>query len=255
MRRLRAGVLLAGTLVSGLAAGLPEGAGGTPAGLSPSRESCAACHAFPAELSHPLGVRAPAGTGLPADASGRIACATCHEDCGSAAIAGAGRAGPRLRMPARELCAACHRVGGGSSAAGASHALARFSAHGRSGSGRADHAAAPSAGGLDDESRGCLGCHDGVTAATARIRVGPADGAARSMPWDALEDHPVGTPYPGAGGGGGSRFRPRGSLPAQIRLPGGTVGCVSCHSMYSREPKLLALPAEGSRLCFACHRM
>ena len=65
-------------------------------------------------------------------------------------------------------------------------------------------------------------------------------------------EHPIGLKYDRSQRKS-SNLRPRAELPTAIRLPGGVVGCGSCHSVYSGEPKKLVLPMQKSRLCLACH--
>ena len=107
---------------------------------------------------------------------------------------------------------------------------------------------------LDKHTRACLGCHDGVS----------APDSTNTTPWnpgkgftgDRGRSHPVGVPYSRrASRLGGARLRPASLLPREIRLPGGTVGCLSCHNLYARDRHRLAVPIKGSALCFSCHDM
>ena len=67
-------------------------------------------------------------------------------------------------------------------------------------------------------------------------------------------NHPVGVNYPRTGRNGkGVQLRPTLVLPQAVRLPGGTVGCLSCHNLYARDPGRLSVPIEGSLLCMTCH--
>jgi len=94
-------------------------------------------------------------------------------------------------------------------------------------------------GGLDAETRQCVGCHDGTVAGEARIR-------SRAGTW--AEPHPVGIAY-----GRGADLRPASMLPAAIRLADGHVGCGSCHSPYSGAEAMLSVDPRHGELCLSCH--
>jgi predicted CXXCH cytochrome family protein len=208
----------------------------------------------PGVTNHPVGVlpssavRVPGG--WPLDRYGAITCLTCHEAVPSLD----GSAGPRLRdfedntVSYLAFCARCHESGGGVEA-GSMHWQALGVAH-----------VVPDADGagaspvvLDRESRRCLECHDGVNAVE---HSGGAFERRGGYAGDARRSHPVGMPYrratkrPRA-----APLRPEVLLPRAVRLPGGSVSCVSCHDLYSTEPHRLTVPIESSRLCFTCHDM
>ena len=44
-------------------------------------------------------------------------------------------------------------------------------------------------------------------------------------------------------------------LPPHVRLPNGTVGCISCHDLYATKQELLTVTTNASKLCFTCHAM
>ncbi|MCP5150189.1 MAG: cytochrome c3 family protein [Ectothiorhodospiraceae bacterium] len=187
--------------------------------------ACAGCHQSAAEFSHPLGASpgstAPANLHLAPD--GGMTCATCH------AVHGPAPGRPTVS------CNACHRpqffdamADGGTSVASRGHLDAR----------------AVIGDGLDPYSAQCLSCHDARGDAPGLH--GNARGAAQPAP-----NHPVGRPYARAVAYGGYRQLER--VPTAVALPGGTVGCVSCHAGYSAEHGGLVLPATGSGLCYACH--
>ncbi len=73
--------------------------------------------------------------------------------------------------------------------------------------------------------------------------------------WGRLKgNHPVGVVYdPTLIRRGRLVVRPFGDLPPQVDLPGGKVGCTSCHSIYNHTDNLLVIPNQGSRLCLTCH--
>ncbi|MBI5852261.1 MAG: hypothetical protein HZB39_14700 [Planctomycetes bacterium] len=99
---------------------------------------------------------------------------------------------------------------------------------------------------LDHVSRHCLTCHDG---SAARSVISDSTWAATGH----QEGHAVGTSYRAMQRRVGLQLRPESEIPAEIRLPDGRIGCGTCHSPYSRLPKLLQLPLSSSALCRACH--
>lgn len=205
------------------------------AGRATAASACLDCHQFPDRLTHPIGVRVGKRIGLPLDAGGAITCATCH-DPGQHKSGGARR--DALRLPAPDLCRECHDES--DVATRAEHAIAVGRAHfdGRN--------ARLSVHGVDAITRECLGCHDGSVAA--------AQGGETKI--DLRGSHPVGRRYDESSRSGQrSRLRPRQSLPHDVRLAGGTVGCQTCHSPYSREADMLTAPMVESGLCRACHDM
>ncbi|MCC6676430.1 MAG: hypothetical protein IT436_04740 [Phycisphaerales bacterium] len=46
---------------------------------------------------------------------------------------------------------------------------------------------------------------------------------------------------------------PAAALDRRIRLFDRTVGCGSCHNVYSQQSKLLVMSNQGSQLCLKCH--
>jgi predicted CXXCH cytochrome family protein len=207
----------------------------------------------PGNVNHPVGVRPSHAVhvpkGWPLGTDGCLTCTTCHESI--PALSGHGGAKLRRKGGATgdpsAFCATCH--GTTTSGAAGMHWRAMQRAHVRS--------ASPSRtqryGALDADSIRCLSCHDGVTARETAYET--ASGHGVMALGDTARDHPVGVRYRAYGRERGSKLRAEGALPATVRLPGGRVSCVSCHDLYSREPKLLTVPIEGSALCFTCHDM
>jgi predicted CXXCH cytochrome family protein len=212
-------------------------------------------HRGPGDLNHPVhvvpssAVRIPEG--WPLDQNGAITCTTCH----SGLPFRDDQCRPRLReskehgIGSRSFCANCHTADGPRTAAGL-HWLALGRAHLSRDSDDGTH----SGGRLDAESRRCLDCHDGVTGPETAYET---DARAASASYgDKGRNHPIGIPYPHGGWQRrGGKLHPPLTLPKTVRLPGGNVGCVSCHDLYAPQPKRLSVPIEGSALCFACHDM
>ncbi|UCE60662.1 MAG: hypothetical protein JSU63_02710 [Phycisphaerales bacterium] len=89
-----------------------------------------------------------------------------------------------------------------------------------------------------------------------------ASDSENNTPWSREEDfgpetprnHPIGIRYEHLSRPKDlSPLRPSSMLPGTIALPDGKVGCPSCHNLYAREEKLLAVPIRASELCFTCH--
>lgn len=208
----------------------------------------------PGVLNHPVHVVPSAAVSLPGhwpvDTDGSITCATCHETLPSFETVGEFN----LRgiesgvTDRRAFCIQCHR-GGDQRSASSMHWMAMGQAHINPDADRAK----PSYGTLDAESRRCLGCHDGVNAsehANAPLAAG------MGYIGDRQRSHPIGVPYRSMSRQRMSGpLRPKSLLPDAVRLPGGSVSCVSCHNLYAGEPHLLSVPIEGSQLCLTCHEM
>lgn len=115
----------------------------------------------------------------------------------------------------------------------------------------ANPAASEGTDGLDVTSRRCLACHDGAVAPASDVDFESAPGIGGP-----LRSHPIGVPYPTRRRRfSDNQYVPRERLDARIILPEGKLGCLSCHSFYGGEEKLLVMSNRGSRLCFACHEI
>jgi hypothetical protein len=218
--------------------------------VDPARQTaaseCSTCHDLHPSTSHPVGVRTKPVLGLPLE-RGRVTCGTCHVDrvLDGAHVGGAAGDGA-LRLPAGELCAACHGAVSPREPV-LYHALLAGRAHG------VESDPSPPVSGLDRGSRACLACHDGSAAAFARIEERGPGSVRPSMMVDLERDHPLGVSYEPRRGARAPQLRPASSLPPSVQLPGGRLGCASCHSVYSGQPWFLSVEPRGSRLCLTCH--
>lgn len=68
------------------------------------------------------------------------------------------------------------------------------------------------------------------------------------------ESHPVGMDYREDVERDPSSYNPAESLPARLHLPGGLVGCITCHTERGMDTGELVMGNEKSQLCAACHR-
>jgi len=211
---------------------------------------CLDCHARADSTSHPVGMvpsmKVPEDLHL--DYRGRLSCATCH-DVHQQGADGHARYPALLRRPqaGRPFCAACHRTIGAPNAR-ILHSMMNASAHGKA----QLLQTAEQPGPIDDESRGCLGCHDG-SVATGGETMAPKGGV-----WEHGGDigitHPIGIRY-AQSAARNTALVPVAELSRAIRLPGGMVGCGSCHDAFSTAKHQLVLDNTGSSLCMQCHRM
>ncbi|UCE58681.1 MAG: hypothetical protein JSU63_14710 [Phycisphaerales bacterium] len=209
-------------------------------------------HHGPGVANHPVNVRPSSAVRIPPDwplgSDGTITCFTCHSKLPEV---GHG-VSPNLRARNEdeignlEFCINCHQHSGERTAA-AMHWQAVGVAHVKEDSGSRHDG-----GLLDSASRSCMGCHDGVSASES----------ANSTAWnrgpgsrgDSRRNHPVGVSYAVRSSKQlANHLRPVALLPPEIRLPNGQVSCTSCHDLYGTERGRLAVPIEGSKLCFSCH--
>jgi predicted CXXCH cytochrome family protein len=203
---------------------------------------CLPCHKKKVRRSpHPVDVR-PELVRVPADlplSNGKITCNTCHNvhDKERTSVFGGKSYFLRRAAAGREFCVACHEVGSGKSrymeVVAAAHIGNRY---------KVTEASAL----LDPMSLDCIGCHDGSLGKVAEYRIGQGV-------WDHNQgSHPVGVDYR-EGRMKRGQLRPLSSVSRKLRLFNGKIGCGTCHDLYSRNPAMLAMSNEGSRMCLSCH--
>lgn len=236
--------------------GLPETGpdwGGVIRPASGGDGACVSCHAIDAAFSHPVGFMP--GRSLPEAMplqNGRMTCLTCHEDDAGAHTRVRGRGDPMLRLglEGRALCLSCHESSPFSKTGG--HSMAVSKAHLIWAHDKPDRAVRGARGGLDAESSSCLECHDGTIASA----VGTKRAGAEIASFGANQTHPVGVPFRDRSGKDRSldmRLVSPHTLDPRIRLFDGSVGCGSCHSMYSPHENKLVMSNQRSALCLSCH--
>ena len=209
----------------------------------------------PGLINHPVNIVPSSSITIPRawplGDDGSITCLTCHEflPTSTGATASSLRVSDDFSAGQTGFCGQCHSNDRRQSAAGM-HWQAMDVAHVQP----KQEKRASGRDLLDEASRRCLGCHDGLTATDASYSTQWDRGRARMGGMQA--DHPVGIRYPRFSSGmSDSQLRPIASLPDQIRLPGGRVACVSCHNLYAGKERLLAIENDRSMLCFSCHEM
>lgn len=213
---------------------------------------CNGCHTVEPVFSHPVGIRP--GRPLPARfplQGGKMTCLTCHDGDRASSHTEARRAhSPLLRSPFEggAFCAECHEQDPFSDSMG--HARAVSKAHLVWPEEGLDRDVRSTAGGLDSETASCLECHDGAMARGA----GGGHGGGDLFRRGASQEHPVGVAYAsGRDRRGMNRLVDARSLDKRVRLFEGTVGCGSCHSVYSPLKNQLVMSNQRSALCLSCH--
>ena len=212
------------------------------------------CHDFEPSLNHPVGVR-PSGMvpkDMPLDSYSRITCLTCHsqpEPSVASNYIDDSRERLLRRPEGTQFCGSCHTQMGGTSQ---KQSHWQFSTRAHLDSINPQSSTPDSSqiiGGLDAESRMCLGCHDNVSVTI------PSDNETsrqRKLRWRNMSDHPIGMNYDNV-----AMRRPRHYryplFDQRIRLFNGRIGCGSCHSPYSQTKNDLTVRNENSVLCLKCH--
>lgn len=225
-----------------------DGAGSGNSGSGWTDSYCGRrCHQNDAVFSHPVDrtPSMPVPAHLPL-ADGRITCLTCHQNSSEAHVHARLNHDGMLRdsAPSGAFCTQCHAAT--SSTRGAFHAMALGRAHPGWPDAKARTAGAEANA---DSSQKCLSCHDGVMSAAIGSGTEPTNAGSG-------HEHPVDITYPGqsADRRGEMGLISADRLTARVRLSDNRVGCNSCHSLFSREPKLLVMSNTGSRLCLTCHQ-
>ncbi len=209
---------------------------------------CAQCHKINERTSHPVNVKPMASIPLGRflDKQGRLTCLTCHDVHKESRAAGQREETKgflRGHTQGRSFCFVCHE----DDVLGAKwrHNMVVNYAHAP---GRLiqEDLGRP----LDEYSIECLSCHDGIISKMSTATVVVKSG---SFEHGIGLSHPVGVEYPGMGAD--DEFQPRESLPEQVRLFNGKVGCLSCHDPYAQNKKgYLVMGNAKSALCLTCHR-
>ncbi len=211
-----------------------------PGELKPVPSSlCTDCHAEAGrDLSHPVDVVPEKA--IPGDmplVAGRLVCITCHV-VHPVTVRNRRLNDSLLRRPGRGavFCASCHGID-------EKGHLVFERIH------RGSYKVSDRGTSLDAYTLQCIECHDrrindpGDTLGAGRWRHG---GASRL-------NHPVGISLDRVAGQNPRQYKRAVTLPPEIRLFDGKIGCGTCHNAYSREKNLLVMRNTGSRLCLACH--
>ena len=80
-----------------------------------------------------------------------------------------------------------------------------------------------------------------------------SSGLTKEPHFSAGSHHPVGGSYGEIAAEKPRKFHPPGTLPKDIRLSDGKIGCGTCHNVDSKGKFTLVMSNSGSRLCLGCH--
>ena len=202
---------------------------------------CVRCHTINERMSHPIKIRPRKEIPLAAhlDKNAAMTCSTCHdvhkEDKTSDDSELSGLLWGHVR--GRAFCSLCHSEETLGAAWRHQTAIPYAHPYGK---------LIETAGGslLDKFSAECLSCHDGTISKAPQVEV-------KQGVWQhgIGMSHPVGVEYPRFGD-----FTYPESLPEEVRLFDGRIGCLSCHEIYTEEKNMLVMNNRGSRLCLTCHK-
>lgn len=211
-----------------------------PASLKPmSSAVCERCHAnIRHELSHPVDILAktPAPVDMPLE-GGKLSCITCH-------FVHPFSINPKnsnyfmLRKPKSDgkLCSGCHKIEAKGHTFFETIHLESYQETNRPGT-------------LDRYTLQCIECHDDKL---DRGLNGFGAGKWRYYSRSKL-NHSIGVSYSRAFARQPQDFNPPDTLPPEIRLFNGKLGCGTCHNIYSKERFMLATSNWRSSLCLTCH--
>lgn len=202
---------------------------------------CSRCHTIDLQKSHPIKVKPDKNIPLMQhlDKDGLLTCTTCHDVHKEDKTANKSEPAGLLwgHIKGRAFCSLCHNKEALDTAW--RHQTAIPFAHS---SGKLMEVSDGAL--LDKFSIECLSCHDGTISKFPKVEI--KQGVWRH---GIGMSHPVGIDYPRS-----DDFTYIESLPREIELFDGKVGCLSCHQIYNNAPYMLTMDNKGSRLCLSCHR-
>ena len=210
-----------------------------PGSLKPmSNSRCTGCHAD-LKQSQPHPVDISPNTLLPDDmplVNGKLGCITCHffhpfSDKYK------NRSGNLLRKPGRGVifCASCHRID-------EKEHVVFENIH------RDSYRLSARNSSLDTYTLQCVECHDRYLDRSFGF-----DGAGKRSRFSRRSNHPVGVSLAQVSAKNPLGFNHPYSLPQNLRLFNGKIGCGTCHNAFSKEKSMLVMSNWRSRLCLKCH--
>ena len=203
-----------------------------------SNSRCVGCHAD-LKQSQPHPVDISPNMLLPDDmplVNGKLGCITCHffhpfSDKYK------NRSGNLLRKPGRGVifCASCHRID-------EKEHVVFENIH------RDSYRLSARNSSLDAYTLQCVECHDRYL-----DRSFGSDAAGRRNRFSRRSNHPVGVSLEQISAKNPLEFNHPYTLPQNIRLFNGKIGCGTCHNAFSKEKSMLVMNNWRSRLCLKCH--
>ncbi len=199
---------------------------------------CEKCHKVGKQkLSHPIEIIPEKY--IPADmplVNGEMTCITCHF-VHSASVLNVKFTRYFLRRPGRGqlFCSTCHKIDNKGHLVFEKIHTGSFKVTNPNGT-------------LDDYTLQCIECHDRFINRTSL--------SAGSGKWKHSSfklNHPVGIIYQNFAVKNQAAYNALTTLPEEIRLFNGKIGCGTCHNVYSKEKFMLVTNNYQSRLCRQCH--
>lgn len=203
-----------------------------------SNTRCVSCHAD-LKQSQPHPVDITPRMLLPDDmplVNGKLGCITCHYFHPSS-DKNKIRSRNLLRRPVTGtfFCAACHRTDVKGHMVFENIHLDSYRQSDRDSS-------------LDIYTLQCVECHD-----TYLDRSFGSDAAGKRSRFNRRSNHPVGVSLAQISAGNPQKFNHPSTLPQNVRLFNGKIGCGTCHNAFSVEKSMLVMSNWRSRLCLRCH--
>lgn len=205
---------------------------------------CTQCHRINQRTSHPVNVAPsePMPLSRYLDKQGRVTCLTCHQvhkERSTSSVGAELKGLLRGHARGRAFCLLCHS----NDSSGAKwHASSVSYAHTPGKFVQSDSGQL-----LDQSSIECLSCHDGGVSQATSITLRAGNFQHGNGP-----SHPVGVDYPRPGVR--NDFEVVQSLPEEVRLVDGKIGCLSCHNPYMKNKHILVKDNSRSALCLTCHK-
>jgi len=211
-----------------------------PGNLKPmSNSRCVGCHAD-LQWSQPHPVDIAVNSLLPDDlplVNGRLGCITCHF-AHSFSDKYKNRSGNLLRRPGRGdlFCADCHH------GIDAKSHVVYENIH------RDSYRLSALDMSLDTYTLQCVECHDRYLDRSFGFETAGKRGGFNSR-----SNHPVGVSLTQIAAKNPQKFNHPDTLPQNVRLFNGKIGCGTCHNAFSKEKFMLVVNNRRSRLCLRCH--
>jgi predicted CXXCH cytochrome family protein len=109
---------------------------------------------------------------------------------------------------------------------------------------------------MDEFSRDCLACHDGMTASDVSFNFRNSPSTARQQKYDGSgKDHPNGMNYQNYVVAGQGKFKSVSEFKSNMKFIEGKVGCLTCHNPLNKEKGHLVMSDRNSALCLTCHNL
>jgi predicted CXXCH cytochrome family protein len=106
---------------------------------------------------------------------------------------------------------------------------------------------------IDELSRDCLSCHDGVVAGNVHVMYRNTPGQ-KTNSYDGKSVHPIGMNYAAYAAMDPLDYKPAPAFNSKMIFVNNRVGCLTCHNPMNPEEKHLVMSDYRSALCTTCHK-